>query len=124
MNIIGLSYGTAERKSDSVKPWEQGKGHLGTVPSGFGFAYADRGFIGRARAGACLIYLEIRLCQFSGYPDIVLMAVGVSVGIGIFFGFYPAWLGSERTPFKPEVRIIKTPLQYCVGGFVYSDHNL
>jgi len=24
-------------------------------------------------------------------PDIIIMAVSVSVGIGLFFGFYPAW---------------------------------
>ena len=32
--------------------------------------------------------------------DIVLMAVGVSVGIGLFFGFYPAWQGSRLDPIQ------------------------
>ena len=30
--------------------------------------------------------------------DIVLMAISVSVGIGIFFGFYPAWSASRLDP--------------------------
>ena len=32
--------------------------------------------------------------------DIVLLAVGVSVGIGLFFGFYPAWQGSRLDPIQ------------------------
>ena len=32
--------------------------------------------------------------------DIVIMAVAVSVGIGLFFGFYPAWQGSRLDPIQ------------------------
>jgi putative ABC transport system permease protein len=32
--------------------------------------------------------------------DIVVLAVGVSVGIGLFFGFYPAWQGSRLDPIQ------------------------
>jgi putative ABC transport system permease protein len=32
--------------------------------------------------------------------DIVGLAVGVSVGIGLFFGFYPAWQGSRLDPIQ------------------------
>jgi len=32
--------------------------------------------------------------------NIVLLAVGVSVGIGVFFGFYPAWQGSRLDPIQ------------------------
>jgi putative ABC transport system permease protein len=32
--------------------------------------------------------------------DIVALAVGVSVGIGLFFGFYPAWQGSRLDPIQ------------------------
>jgi putative ABC transport system permease protein len=32
--------------------------------------------------------------------DIVILAVAVSVGIGLFFGFYPAWLGSRLDPIQ------------------------
>jgi putative ABC transport system permease protein len=32
--------------------------------------------------------------------DIVFLAVGVSVGIGLFFGFYPAWQGSRLDPIQ------------------------
>jgi putative ABC transport system permease protein len=33
-------------------------------------------------------------------PDIVVLAVAVSVGIGLFFGFYPAWQGSRMDPIQ------------------------
>ena len=32
--------------------------------------------------------------------DIVILAVGVSVGIGLFFGFYPAWNASRLNPIE------------------------
>jgi putative ABC transport system permease protein len=32
--------------------------------------------------------------------DIVIMAVSVSVGIGLFFGFYPAWQASRLNPIE------------------------
>lgn len=33
-------------------------------------------------------------------PDIVILAVVVSIGIGLFFGFYPAWQGSRLDPIQ------------------------
>ena len=33
-------------------------------------------------------------------PDVVILAVAVSVGIGIFFGFYPAWNASRLNPIE------------------------
>ena len=33
--------------------------------------------------------------------DIVILAVSVSVGIGLFFGFYPAWNASRLNPIEP-----------------------
>lgn len=33
-------------------------------------------------------------------PDIVIMAVSVAVGIGLFFGFYPAWNASRLNPIE------------------------
>jgi len=32
--------------------------------------------------------------------DIVVIAVSVSVGIGLFFGFYPAWNASRLNPIE------------------------
>jgi putative ABC transport system permease protein len=32
--------------------------------------------------------------------DVVLLAVGVAVGIGLFFGFYPAWQASKLDPIQ------------------------
>ena len=31
---------------------------------------------------------------------VVILAVAVSVGIGLFFGFYPAWQGSKLDPIQ------------------------
>jgi putative ABC transport system permease protein len=32
--------------------------------------------------------------------DIIVLAVSVSVGIGLFFGFYPAWNASHLNPIE------------------------
>jgi putative ABC transport system permease protein len=46
------------------------------------------------------------LISYLGYvetvvaPDIVVLAVSVSVGVGLFFGFYPAWQASRLDPIE------------------------
>jgi putative ABC transport system permease protein len=32
--------------------------------------------------------------------DVVILAVSVSIGIGVFFGFYPAWNASRLDPIQ------------------------
>jgi putative ABC transport system permease protein len=32
--------------------------------------------------------------------DIVVLAVSVAIGIGLFFGFYPAWQASRLNPIE------------------------
>ncbi|MCJ7604478.1 MAG: ABC transporter permease [Dehalococcoidales bacterium] len=59
------------------------------------------GIIGVA-AGWGIAYLidSIGLLSTVVSADIVIMAVGVSVGIGLFFGFYPAWNASRLNPIE------------------------
>ncbi|MGD0794204.1 MAG: ABC transporter permease [Dehalococcoidales bacterium] len=45
-----------------------------------------------------LDYLKIYTTVIT--PDIIIMAVSVSVGIGLFFGFYPAWNASRLNPIE------------------------
>jgi putative ABC transport system permease protein len=45
-----------------------------------------------------LDYLEIYTTVVTA--DIIVMAVSVSVGIGLFFGFYPAWNASRLNPIE------------------------
>jgi putative ABC transport system permease protein len=47
-------------------------------------------------------YLVSRLSDMSTLvtPDIVVLAVSVSVAIGLFFGFYPAWNASRLNPIQ------------------------
>jgi len=40
----------------------------------------------------------LRYCAIQ--VDIVILAVSVSVGIGLFFGFYPAWQVSRLNPIE------------------------
>ena len=48
--------------------------------------------------GASIITSRLTSMATLVSADIVLMAISVSVGIGIFFGFYPAWSASRLDP--------------------------
>ena len=60
----------------------------------FSFLYLTResfGIRGVILGGLFVILTTLRL-------SIVILAVSVSVGIGLFFGFYPAWNASRLNP--------------------------
>ncbi len=50
--------------------------------------------------GASYIINRMNIMTTLITPDIVIMAVSVSVGIGLFFGFYPAWNASRLNPIE------------------------
>ncbi len=59
------------------------------------------GIIGVALGwGGSYLISQTGVVQTLVTSDIVLLAVGVSVGIGLFFGFYPAWQGSRLDPIQ------------------------
>ncbi len=76
-----------------------------TVRSMFTLEGAALGFIGGVIGvilGWGASYLVSRLGTLSTLvsADIVILAISVSVGIGLFFGFYPAWQGSKLDPIQ------------------------
>lgn len=59
------------------------------------------GIIGVAAGwGIAYVIDSIGLLSTLVSADIIIMAVGVSVGIGLFFGFYPAWNASRLNPIE------------------------
>jgi putative ABC transport system permease protein len=62
------------------------------------FAGGIIGIIGGWGVSYLLTKMEIMTTLVT--PDIVILAVSVSVGIGLFFGFYPAWNASRLNPIE------------------------
>jgi putative ABC transport system permease protein len=59
------------------------------------------GIVGIAAGwGVSYIINRVGLIATLVTPDIVVLAVSVSVGIGLFFGFYPAWNASRLNPIE------------------------
>jgi putative ABC transport system permease protein len=56
------------------------------------------GIIGVALGWVCSLIVERVWITTVVTADIVILAVSVSVGIGLFFGFYPAWHASRLNP--------------------------
>ncbi len=50
--------------------------------------------------GGSLIIADLGVTNTLVTPGVVALAVGVSIGIGLFFGFYPAWQGSRLDPIQ------------------------
>jgi putative ABC transport system permease protein len=50
--------------------------------------------------GASRIIARVASLQTLVSADIVILAVGVSAAIGLFFGFYPAWQASRLNPIQ------------------------
>jgi len=50
--------------------------------------------------GASKIVTNLAAMPTMVSADIVTLAVSVSIGIGIFFGFYPAWNASRLNPIE------------------------
>jgi putative ABC transport system permease protein len=50
--------------------------------------------------GTSIILDKLKIYTTVLTPDTVFMAVGVAVGIGLFFGFYPAWNASRLNPIQ------------------------
>lgn len=48
--------------------------------------------------GACYFVNQIGTVTTVITPSMIILAVSVSVGIGLFFGFYPAWNASRLSP--------------------------
>ncbi|OGO19257.1 MAG: hypothetical protein A2144_02100 [Chloroflexi bacterium RBG_16_50_9] len=64
-----------------------------------GFLTLTGGIIGVTFGwGASYIINSLDVMTTLVSPDIVILAVSVSVGIGLFFGFYPAWNASRLNP--------------------------
>ncbi len=58
------------------------------------------GIIGVALGWVCSLIVERVWMTTVVTADIVILAVSVSVGIGLFFGFYPAWRASRLNPIE------------------------
>jgi putative ABC transport system permease protein len=50
--------------------------------------------------GGCYLINRTGLVTTVITSDVVILAVAVSVGIGLFFGFYPSWQGSRLDPIQ------------------------
>jgi putative ABC transport system permease protein len=66
-----------------------------------GFLTFAGGIIGVAIGwGASIAIDKLGFMSTMVTPDIIIMAVSVSVAIGLFFGFYPAWNASRLNPIQ------------------------
>ena len=96
-------FGAGENQGDRHTQGTEcpGTGYMGQFLLEAAFLTFASGIIGVITGwGISLLLDRMGVMNTLVTPDIVILAVSVSVGIGLFFGFYPAWNASRLNPIE------------------------